>query len=262
VQINWTRIIYCLVVVGALFAGYYAPHPTPAPAPLPPVPPAPSVSYIGAPAKVTASVGRQVVIELTGSAPVIHAKLLDRPTKSNNVPIDLLELDNGHKVVFTSPTAGVFYLRFEATQGTDIIEERTEVDAGDVPPVPPGPTPVPPGPPGPPLPPVPDPFLASLQAAWAADTDPQKASERDILQGMYQTYAGGIPANVVTYGDLLANMVQVEKAILPSMPLVGERKAIGAYLTANLPTDPTKPVDKAITAKVFGTVATNLGQLK
>jgi hypothetical protein len=276
-QVNWGRITCVIAVVVAGFVGYWVyplshqpvpPDPVPIPGPPtppppPPIPPPdPASTEIVVPAAVTGNPGRQIAIVSKGTAPWIEWHLLDKPVEGLPLPIDITPLDKGTTVIFTAPDPGTYYLEALADSKTQtpnryLTRSVVKVTIGTPPPVPPGPGP------GPVPPPVPvDPFMAALQAAWAADADPAKASERDILQGMYQTYAASVPTNITTYGDLFKSMSAVRKAILPTDPLLAERQAIEKYLNDNLPTDGTKPVDKAVTAKAFGTVAIYLGQLK
>jgi hypothetical protein len=246
----YAAIVILLAAIGPLGAwfarGYLDGNmqPVPAPTPLP---------EISLPGQVTAAVGRQKQIDITGSVPWVEWRLLDKPSAAE-MPIDVTPINDGKSVIFTAPTPGIYWLQASGVckSGKALCHANCEVVVGTGPP--------PPGPPDPPPTPT-DPFFTALSAAWAADTDPAKEANRLLLEGMYATFEV-IPAGVNTYGDLFAKMLADEKAALPAGALPAERKAIGAYLNANLPTAPGTTVDKALTAKVFGQVANYLGELK
>lgn len=95
--------------------------------------------------------------------------------------------------------------------------------------------------------PGPGPDLAvTVQKAYTADADPQKAVYRDQLAAAYQ-YGLTNLASYKTLGDLF-NAV-VSKAP-PAAALQGERQAIGAALDAAL-SSPTAPVDPEVVTPLF-----------
>jgi len=117
-----------------------------------------------------------------------------------------------------------------------------------------------------PLPPAPptDPLTATLQAAYALETDADKAASLGQLVGLYQKSASGIvnDPGIKTYGDLYDALAIARKALMADTVLVKLRSAIGAQLVKDLPTYATTAIDRALAGKEFARVAAALGGVK
>jgi len=93
----------------------------------------------------------------------------------------------------------------------------------------------PPGPQGPPgkdAPPTPipvDPFTADIQAAYAAETSPAKASLAAKLAVVFQQGIGYVDTDSNT-GDLFTRMLAGRRAVVKDTELVGVRKVIDTPL--------------------------------
>ena len=127
----------------------------------------------------------------------------------------------------------------------------------------PGPAPVPPGP-TPPVPP--DPFVTTLQAAYGADGDPDKAKHKASLAALYRQGAelAGQPA-VATWGDLFGAMVKAAEILGAKGKLAGVQSLLQSRLQAALPKEQTKPLDapgRELAAKTFREVAGFLEAIK
>lgn len=143
------------------------------------------------------------------------------------------------------------------------------VGGGPVPPVPPIPPPVPPVPPvpPPPVPPPVDPLSKSLQDAYTAEVDPQKATFKSTLAEVLNNVVPVAKASgkITKAGDL--QMVVKKSCDLAigetSIPKV--RAAVGAYLVMTLGTDPAKVADAtfwALAASEYSKVAAYLKAVK
>lgn len=120
---------------------------------------------------------------------------------------------------------------------------------------PPGPTP-----PVPPIPP--DPFVATLQAAYGADGDPDKAKHKTNLTALYRQGAelAGKPT-VATWGDLFKAMKSAADMLGIAGKLAGVQSTIQSRLKANVPTQPGLALDaagRALAAKEFQAIAAAL----
>lgn len=111
-----------------------------------------------------------------------------------------------------------------------------------------------PTPPTPPQPPAPTDTLAlMIQAAYAADPDPAKATYRDQLAAAYQ-YGLDTLASHKTLGDLFS---AVASKAPPAGKMTGERQAIGVVLNATL-SSPSAPADPAVVTPLFNRVVAAL----
>lgn len=102
-------------------------------------------------------------------------------------------------------------------------------------------------PPTPIVPPVPsDPFTASLQAAYTADTGTDKAASLAFLQGVYKGMAASLKPGMKTNADAaawIAGTVQSPGVGLTVTQLAGVRNAIGADVATALGTNGATPID-------------------
>lgn len=128
---------------------------------------------------------------------------------------------------------------------------------GDAPP--PGPGPAPPSPP--------DAFTKSLQDAYAAEADPQKATHKARLAELYRQ-AGQTTvhdAALRTAGALFDKLTAARKALLPDTALVGVRQVVARELTATMPARPEAELTPEVrqkAAEVFARIARALGEVQ
>jgi hypothetical protein len=208
---SWKRIALA-ALAGAILAA------VPAVADDPPV--------LRLPAEVRGRPGRLVVVtaETAGARVRWHACAgPDRP--------DLWHPPDGKTLLFCTPTPG----RYELVAWTAAGNEPTEAVACVVLIETPEP------------PPAPDPFAAALQTAWAGESAPDKARQRDLLASLYSVAAQDTvrQPQLQTVGDLLAALQQAARSLLPAEALPKVRAAIATELRAKLPTDPAAPLDAA-----------------
>ncbi len=142
------------------------------------------------------------------------------------------------------------------TQFADIM-----FSVGDVAPTPPEPV----VPPTPIIPPT-DPLVATLQAAYATDPDPNKVANTASLAGLYHVAAEvAYDGTVVKVGDLYTRMKVASASLKLTNAVVSVRKAISVELDRVLPTDPnvalTDPLRKTFSDN-FKRVENALGACK
>lgn len=151
----------------------------------------------------------------------------------------------------------------------DVIRKAFQVTAGPGP----GPDPTPPDP----TPPVPvtDPFLKTLQAAYAANKEPDKAATADFLRGIYKVMTPLVldPVQYPTVASIMKRIKDIEgvpglgidvfdaNGKLVSSKLVNVRQAIGAELNKLLPAT-LDPAARALISQQFARMAAALGTLK
>lgn len=127
-------------------------------------------------------------------------------------------------------------------------------------------TPVPPTPPTPPTPV--DPFLATLQAAYTNDTDPNKQKNAQLLAGLYQTMSTDILNDTTTFKvvqDFVTVAHSTANTLIGAGGLPAVRKSIEGELNANLKLLPTAPLDTATRqniSKTFQRIGQDLSALK
>jgi hypothetical protein len=125
-----------------------------------------------------------------------------------------------------------------------------------------GPTPTPTPPP-----PAPSPLVKALQAAYDGEADPQRNQHLALLAAnLGNTVAlGKASGQLKTAQDLDLYVKGSATAVIGADALPVVRKAVGAYLTTKLPTDPTTPLTDALWATAsteYGNVAAALEQVK
>lgn len=220
--------------------------------PAPPAPPpAPQLSL---PKQVTGKVGRYVPVKATTNVKSIQWFPLD-----DNLTVESeILLRDPNCVLVISDVEGTYRLECVGASGDTVVRAVTSVVIG---------TPAPPTPPVPPSPPTPtDPFTQGLQAAYQADTDPNKATHLAFLAAVYK----GIAASVVgdkslsTLGDLFTQLHGTIGApgigLLPT-DLAGVRKYIGQDMNQVLGTTATTPLTDALrqtAATEFSKISTAL----
>ncbi len=132
----------------------------------------------------------------------------------------------------------------------------------------PGPTPVPPKPVDPVDPVIPptDPLVATLQAAYATDPDPNKVANTASLAGLYHVAADvANDPTVKTTGDLYTRMKQASTTLKLTNAIVQVRTAIATELNKTLPVDPAVSMTDALrktASDTFHRVETALGACK
>jgi hypothetical protein len=130
-----------------------------------------------------------------------------------------------------------------------------------------GPAPPPDPPPGPGPGPAPDDALAkSFQAAYAAESDPQKAALLPTLAAFYRQGAkSSADAGLATWGDLFGAMSKAAQLLGTAGKLPAVQKAAQAELLKALPTTPTAPLGVAgrkLAADTFDRIAGALEAVK
>lgn len=161
------------------------------------------------------------------------------------------------RLVLTGPpgeyTVKVLVIEITPDGSPKVTTLRHKLTIGDPEPVPP---PVPPVPPTPP-----SALRAKLQAAFAADTTPPTAAERDAARkDLAALWRKGLavvndPA-VTTTGQLLDRMRQASAFLVGPTALPNVRKGVGEHLASALSADqPLTPELRARAAVLFGEVA-------
>jgi hypothetical protein len=139
---------------------------------------------------------------------------------------------------------------------------------GGVTPIPP---PIPPGPVPPiPIPPTPvpvDPLVATIQAAYTADLDPNKAANTASLAGLYHVAADptAFDPTVKTVGDLYTRLKVASTNLKLTNAITTVRGQIAVELNKMLPTDPNAALTDAIrktASETFKRIEYALGQCK
>lgn len=184
--------------------------------------------------------------------------------------------------VFTVEAAGtgrceLLLIRVGAQGPADVVHRVLDVDSGSgprPPPEPPIPTPTPT--PEPPLPPKPvDPFQATLAAAYAQETDAQKASQTAILAACYRQGASTVMSltvptdplgkRIARVGDFWGVFKASVNKSLPASALPRVRLVLGAESSKTLPTNEAAPLDdktRALISSTFTRLATDLEALR
>lgn len=128
----------------------------------------------------------------------------------------------------------------------------------------PPPVPVPPAPT--PTPAPTDPLVESLQAAYAADTDPQKAAHVPALAGVLPQVVANAKATgkLVNLSDLEAYAHGYVDTVLGAGTLPAVRKAGSAYVASKMPAvdGPLNDALYATAAAAYGDVAKALGNVR
>lgn len=170
--------------------------------------------------------------------------------------------DGSQKYVFQASKAGTYVIALytvgDKTGGTITI--ITVVDPA--PPV----TPVPPTPPAPPLPPLPtDAFSVSIQAAYTADTDANKANSVAQLAALYRQMSTNVTSDtsLKTFGDVFTDLSAASAALDKSGSLLKAaipktRAAVGARLTTSIGSKGSTAIDRTFASVELATVATAL----
>jgi hypothetical protein len=111
-----------------------------------------------------------------------------------------------------------------------------------------------------------DPFAASLKAAYAKDTDADRAKSLAFLQGIYPAMAAGFPSPPpVNNAAMLAWMkskVEAPGVGLSATQLVNLRKAISAELVVAFGTDPAALVNVTTYPAELRKIGTALNSVK
>ena len=226
--------------------------------PLPPQPPAPKmpvklaadqIFLIRASVECTVVEGVEGLVTVTTmSGPVV---IRSRFTDSNGIETRTLA-DKYLYLVTAAGTGKTDIIIIPA--GGKAIRRCLDVDNG---------TPTPPIPPDPPIPT--DPFTKALQAAYSTDPDTAKPANIVKLAALYRVASEPATLNdpsLVTFADLLAQMKKASGKVLPATGIMSVRRVIEAELNAMFPTDPTKPIDRALAAKELAKIATALETIK
>jgi hypothetical protein len=168
---------------------------------------------------------------------------------------DLLPYPGADKIaIFCSPVPGKYFV-YAYTAAADIPSEPAVccviVD---------GPTPIPP-----PVPPT-DPLSQALQAAYNSEPAANKASQKDLLEGLYRAAASAAAdQSLKTAGDLYSTLVAAREKLMPDEALRSTRLAIANYLDTRLPRSPAAPLTPDIRTQAtteFVKIANTLGGLK
>jgi hypothetical protein len=191
------------------------------------------------PAEVKGDVGAFVRVPAKTEGKSVRWVALDAGL--NVFPAELLK--DSRTAVVTAPVAGRYRLLAYTAQGDEPSDPAICVVVIGVPP-PPDPPPQPPPDPS-------DPLARSLKAAWAQETDPQRAGQVAFLASIYKACGAGVlvddPA-VKTNADLLAALrdaVHKPGVGIPQTALMKIRPAIAEYMASELGTSPTAPLDRA-----------------
>ncbi len=121
-----------------------------------------------------------------------------------------------------------------------------------------------------PVPPIPsptDPFISTLQAAYATDTDANKATLKGQLAAVF-AQGSSVTVNdtsLKSVADLLTKMQANANADVGASTLKNARSAIGAELASRLPTAPSTPLDattRSLCGKQFARISSLLGAIK
>jgi hypothetical protein len=212
--------------------------------PAPPVPPAPKTpAKLGAdqiylirataPCTVIEGVEGLVKIEAMTGPVVIRSRFTD----SNG--IETRTINEKYIWVVTATGTGRTDL-IVIPEGGKALRRCLDVDAG-----PPGPGPIPPDPPGPV-----SPLTKAFLAAYALDTDADRAASLKYLQLVYAGMAQQAKSQtgLKTNADALAwihGIVAAPNVGLTATQLVNLRKAIAAEMQATFGTTGTTPIDLA-----------------
>lgn len=209
-------------------------EPTPAPA-----------AYLKLPATKKAKAGRYFCIK-----PDTNCTTVKWVTPNGLDPIDPeIQLKDANVGVFTGD-AGTYVVQAYgalAGQATDLASCTVTI-TGPVPPTPPAPPPVPPAPV--------NPLTAGFQAAYNLDTEANRATSLQFLQGVYNGMAvqSSTWTTIKTNGDALTMIKSVVDAPvvgLTATELVNLRKAIAAEMAKTFGTTTTTPITlTALTAEL------------
>lgn len=207
------------------------------------------------PPQVTGAPGAFVQVPATTAGKSVRWVVLDQGL--NLFPVALLA--DSHTAVVSTATPGTYRL-LAVTAAADEVSDPAVCVVVIQPPTP-APTPGP-------QPPAPtDPLVQAVAAAYAGESSPAKASQVSLLAALYQQGATTTAndATLRTLGDLQGVLARAGAALVAPAELPKVRTAVGAYLVAQLGTDPGAALDatlRARAAQAFGAVATVLGGLK
>lgn len=164
--------------------------------------------------------------------------------------------ENGNRFLFVAPP-GAYRIKVRVVPVTDgkisgpAVTQRAVVTIGASPGPGPGPGPT-------------DPLAAMVQAAFAQETDPQRASQVSYMASVYKGMAAA-PINDATVGDLFLRLkasLHAPGLGIPEGSLPKVSATIGAYLNSELGTSAMAPVDRVKAQTAFSKVAIALGGVK
>lgn len=122
--------------------------------------------------------------------------------------------------------------------------------------------PTPPDPPKPPVPPPTDPLAAALSAAYAKETDPNKADHAATLATLFrQGITLSADSAIKTNKQWLDKLHGAAEILMPGgLPVL--RRAVADYLNTVLPRDPNGAIDRNLFSITARNVAAVLEGLK
>jgi hypothetical protein len=173
---------------------------------------------------------------------------------------DLIASESGLWAIFSAAQPGRFLVYAYTAQGDVPSEPARCVVIVEGPAPPPGPAPVPPPPPDPPL----DPLVGKLSVAYALETDPQKATLKTSLAGVYRQGAAMARdnANLQTCGDVFRALSAAASSARVNGKIMEVQKVVQLELQGKLPVDPKAALDRTLASSVFLSVASALEKAK
>lgn len=216
-------------------------------APLPPAPPVPAPALsLTVPKDI--KLGEQFVVTSNSVAPVVWAQHGMKGMRGH-IGQETQGADKRYvgSYAVTIHQKGVFPLgAFSTDQSKNQTQSWQIIDTTD--PVPsPSPTPGPPVPPSPPPAPIATPLMIALQAAYALDTDSNKAASVASLSQLIVSIVPIAKASgqVTKAADFQASLHSAATLAIGATAIPKTRAAVGAYISSQLPTSPSWPVDAA-----------------
>lgn len=239
-------------------------EPTPPPIILPDAPPAPPVPIppktptklasdqiyvIRAAIECRVVAGTEGLVKITSET----GPLRIRGRFTDGIGVETRTLTEKYLYIVEAAGTGKTDLIIIPTTG-EVLRRCLDVDNG---------TPVPPTPPTPPTPA--DPLTVTLQAAYALDTDTDKAKSLAFLQAAYKGMAANVKPGLATNADALAwlkAVIEAPGAGLTATQIVSTRKAVGAELLRALGASPTTALDQTKFAAELGTISNALAGVR
>ena len=196
---------------------------------------------VSLPPTVAGEPGDFVVVKAETTSPVVQWFSIDKELRL--FPIEMLRDTKAAVVIGRTP--GRFRLLAWVAEGNIPSPAAVCVVVIGEPGPGPGPPPLPlPVPPEPPIPPEPsDPFRNVLQAAFSADTTPDKGNSKGLLAVLFRQAATTAkdPA-VVTVGDLFTTIKKASQSLVTDA-VPKTRAVLNAEIARTLPAQANLPLD-------------------
>lgn len=185
---------------------------------------------------------------------LVNPQLPATDNGESTVWTELLDKQSNDVLLVQINAPGTYWFNLIVVNGTAPTDHATathQVIVREPGPTPPGPGPQPPGP-------VPSALQASLQAAYAADTDPQKAAHVAALADLLGAIVGTAKASgtVNKASDLQNAVHNAINLAIGANGLPEVRKVGTAYLMTKMPT-----TDQPMSDAIWATAATEYGNL-